>query len=80
MKHTLHVFVFLLLSSVALTGCEAIGDIFQAGVSDGSTPGYSSNRTYHMASYQKQGLRKRFNPGFRPGSELGEPRSDHFGR
>jgi hypothetical protein len=32
MKHSLYPFIFLLLSSVALTGCEAIGDIFKAGV------------------------------------------------
>ena len=32
MKHALYLFVLLLLSSVALTGCEMIGDIFQAGV------------------------------------------------
>jgi hypothetical protein len=31
MKHS-HLFVLLLLSTVALTGCEMIGDIFQAGV------------------------------------------------
>jgi hypothetical protein len=27
-----HLFVLLLLSAVALTGCEAIADIFKAGV------------------------------------------------
>jgi hypothetical protein len=32
MKHSWYLFVFLLLSTVALTGCEMIGDIFQAGV------------------------------------------------
>jgi hypothetical protein len=32
MKHSLYLFIFLLLSSVALTGCEAIGEIFKAGV------------------------------------------------
>jgi hypothetical protein len=30
MKHSWYLFV--LLSTVALTGCEAIGDIFKAGV------------------------------------------------
>jgi hypothetical protein len=32
MKHSLYLFIFLLLSSLALTGCEAIGEIFKAGV------------------------------------------------
>jgi hypothetical protein len=32
MKHSSYLFVFLFLSAVALTGCEAIGDIFKAGV------------------------------------------------
>jgi Rrf2 family protein len=32
MKHSSYLVVFLLLSTVALTGCEAIGDIFKAGV------------------------------------------------
>jgi hypothetical protein len=32
MKHSSYLFVFLLLSTVALTGCEVIGDIFKAGV------------------------------------------------
>lgn len=32
MKHSWYRFVLLLLSSVALAGCEVIGDIFQAGV------------------------------------------------
>jgi uncharacterized membrane protein YkvI len=32
MKHSWHPFVLLLLSTVALTGCEVIGDIFKAGV------------------------------------------------
>jgi Rrf2 family protein len=32
MKHSSYLVVFLLLSPVALTGCEAIGDIFKAGV------------------------------------------------
>jgi uncharacterized membrane protein YkvI len=32
MKHSWYLFVLLLLSIVALTGCEVIGDIFKAGV------------------------------------------------
>lgn len=32
MKHSWFLFVFLLLSTVSLTGCEVIGDIFKAGV------------------------------------------------
>ena len=32
MKHSWYLFLLLLLSSVALTGCEVIGDIFKAGV------------------------------------------------
>ena len=32
MQHSSYLFVLLLLSTVALTGCEMIGDIFQAGV------------------------------------------------
>jgi hypothetical protein len=32
MKHSSYLFILLLLSAVALTGCEMIGDIFQAGV------------------------------------------------
>ncbi len=32
MKHSWYLFVLLLLSTVALVGCEVIGDIFQAGV------------------------------------------------
>ena len=32
MKHSWYLFVLLLLSPVALTGCEVIGDIFKAGV------------------------------------------------
>jgi hypothetical protein len=32
MKNSWSLFVFLLLSTVALTGCELIGDIFKAGV------------------------------------------------
>jgi hypothetical protein len=32
MKHSWYPFVFLLLFTVALTGCEVIGDIFKAGV------------------------------------------------
>ena len=32
MKHSSYLFLLLLLSAVALTGCEMIGDIFQAGV------------------------------------------------
>jgi hypothetical protein len=32
MKHSWYPFVFLLLLTVALTGCEVIGDIFKAGV------------------------------------------------
>jgi Rrf2 family protein len=32
MKHFSYLFVLLLLSTLALTGCEAIGDIFKAGV------------------------------------------------
>ena len=32
MKHPSYLFVLLLLSPVALTGCEVIGDIFKAGV------------------------------------------------
>jgi Rrf2 family protein len=32
MKHSWYLFVLLLLSTVALTGCEVIGDIFKAGV------------------------------------------------
>jgi hypothetical protein len=32
MKHSSYLFVLLLLSTVALTGCQVIGDIFKAGV------------------------------------------------
>ena len=32
MKHSSYLVVLLFLSAVALTGCEMIGDIFQAGV------------------------------------------------
>ena len=32
MKHFWLLFVFLLLSTVSLAGCEVIGDIFKAGV------------------------------------------------
>jgi uncharacterized membrane protein YkvI len=32
MKHSSYLFVLLSLSTVALTGCEVIGDIFKAGV------------------------------------------------
>jgi hypothetical protein len=32
MKHSWYLFVLLLLSTMALAGCEVIGDIFQAGV------------------------------------------------
>jgi hypothetical protein len=32
MKHSSYLFILLLLSAVVLTGCEMIGDIFQAGV------------------------------------------------
>jgi hypothetical protein len=32
MKHSWFLFVFLLLSTVSLTGCEVIADIFKAGV------------------------------------------------
>ena len=32
MKHSWYLFVLLLLSTVGLTGCEVIGDIFTAGV------------------------------------------------
>jgi hypothetical protein len=32
MKHSSYLFVLLLLSAVALPGCEVIGDIFKAGV------------------------------------------------
>jgi hypothetical protein len=32
MKHSWYPFVLLLLSTVGLTGCELIGDIFKAGV------------------------------------------------
>jgi uncharacterized membrane protein YkvI len=32
MKHSWCLFVLLLISTVALTGCEVIGDIFKAGV------------------------------------------------
>ena len=32
MKHSWFLFVLLLLSTVCLTGCEVIGDIFKAGV------------------------------------------------
>jgi hypothetical protein len=32
MKHSSYLFVLLLLSTVALTGCEMIGDIFKSGV------------------------------------------------
>ena len=32
MKHFSYLFVLLLLSTLTLTGCEAIGDIFKAGV------------------------------------------------
>jgi hypothetical protein len=32
MKHWSYLFILLLLSAVVLTGCEMIGDIFQAGV------------------------------------------------
>ena len=31
MKHSSYLFVLLLLSTVALSGCEVIGDIFKAG-------------------------------------------------
>jgi hypothetical protein len=32
MKHSSYLFVLLLLSTVVLSGCEVIGDIFKAGV------------------------------------------------
>jgi hypothetical protein len=32
MKYSWYLFVLLLFSTVALTGCEMIGDIFKAGV------------------------------------------------
>jgi hypothetical protein len=32
MKHSSYFFVLLFLATAALTGCEIIGDIFQAGV------------------------------------------------
>ena len=32
MKHFSYTFVLLLLSTVALTGCNVIGDIFKVGV------------------------------------------------
>ena len=32
MKHSSYLYVLLLLSTVALTGCEVIGGIFKAGV------------------------------------------------
>jgi hypothetical protein len=32
MKHSWYLFLLLLLSTVALTGCEVIGDIFKTGV------------------------------------------------
>jgi hypothetical protein len=32
MKHSSYFFVLLLLSTLALSGCEVIGDIFKAGV------------------------------------------------
>jgi hypothetical protein len=32
MKHSWYLLVLLLFSTVALTGCEMIGDIFKAGV------------------------------------------------
>jgi hypothetical protein len=32
MKHSSYLFVVVLLSTVALNGCEVIGDIFKAGV------------------------------------------------
>jgi hypothetical protein len=32
MEHSWFLFVLLLLSTVSLTGCEVIGDIFKAGV------------------------------------------------
>jgi hypothetical protein len=32
MKQSSYLFVLLLLSAVALSGCEVIGDIFKAGV------------------------------------------------
>jgi hypothetical protein len=32
MKHSWYLFVPLLFSTVTLTGCEVIGDIFKAGV------------------------------------------------
>jgi hypothetical protein len=32
MKHSSYLYVLLLLFTVALTGCEMIGDIFKAGV------------------------------------------------
>ena len=32
MKYSSYLFVLLFLSTVALTGCQVIGDIFKAGV------------------------------------------------
>ena len=56
MKHFSYFFVFFFACAVALTGCEVIGDTFKAGRLDGSAPGHSSNRAYHLAAYQKQSL------------------------
>jgi hypothetical protein len=36
MKHSSYLFVVLLLFTVALNGCEVIGDIFKAGVWTGA--------------------------------------------
>ena len=58
MKHFSYLFVLLLLSTLALTGCEAIGDIFKCWSLDRSTPGHSGNRGYRLACYQEQGLKK----------------------
>ena len=57
MKHSWYLFVLLLLSPVALTGCEVIGDIFKAGVWVGVVL-VMLYRDYRLACYQEQGLRK----------------------
>ena len=45
MKDSLYLFV-LLLSSTTLTDCEAIADIFKAGVWVGVLPFYSGDRAH----------------------------------
>ena len=59
MKHSWYLFVLLLLSTVALTGCEVIGDIFKAGSLGGSSSGHAGNRDYRLACYQEQGLKSK---------------------